>query len=228
MVIMAVGQSECPLLASCRLTATGQSPVLHFLGGVAKAICIFEPIAVLIALVAENQGTTEHTEHTEARDNRLRVVFRGRVEGNWYLSNHHKTLGKRPKVRFLSSPLKNPGFPRVFRISAKFLWLSCLSMHVHASRCCVVLCAALAPGESSSESPESSPNPRFSRENMLFCSGGAGFELGDMHAQKSGFIFIINVAGGVSSAEKSFGKFTPKRKNPDGDYLLATLSLALG
>jgi hypothetical protein len=63
---------------------------------------------------------------------------------------------------------------------------------------------------------------------MLFCSGGAGFELGDMHAQKSGFIFIINVAGGVSSAEKSFGKFTPKRKNPDGDYLLATLSLALG
>jgi len=98
MVIMAVGQSECPLLASCRLTATGQSPVLHFLGGVAKAICIFEPIAVLIALVAENQGTTEHTEHTEAgnvgttehteaRGNRLRVVFRGRVEGEWYLSN---------------------------------------------------------------------------------------------------------------------------------------------
>ena len=189
MVIMAVGQSECPLLASCRLTATGQSPVLHFLGGVAKAICIFEPIAVLIALVAENQGTTEHTEHTEAgnvgttehteaRGNRLRVVFRGRVEGEWYLSNHHKTLGKRPKVRFLSSPLKNPGFPRVFRISGQFLWLSCLSMHVHACRCCVVLCAALDPGESSSESPESSPNPRFSRENMWFCSGGAGFELG--------------------------------------------------
>jgi hypothetical protein len=145
MVIMAVGQSECPLLASCRLTATGQSLVLHFLGGVAKAICIFEPIAVLIALVAENQGTTEHsehteagnvgtTEHTEARDNRLRVVFRGRVEGNWYLSNHHKTLGKRPKVRFLSSPLKNPGFPRFFRILGQFLWPSVAPMQLGAWR----------------------------------------------------------------------------------------------
>jgi hypothetical protein len=58
------------------------------------------------------------------------------------------TLGKKPKVRFLSSPLKNPGFPRVFRILGQFLWLSCLSMHVHACRCCVVLCAALPPGES--------------------------------------------------------------------------------
>jgi hypothetical protein len=51
-------------------------------------------------------------------------------------------------------------------------------MHVHACRCCVVLCAALDPGESSCESPESSQNPRFSRESMWFCSGGAGFELG--------------------------------------------------
>jgi hypothetical protein len=41
----------------------------------------------------------------------------------------------------------------------------------------IVLCAALPPGESSCESPESSQNPRFSRENMWFCSGGAGFEL---------------------------------------------------
>jgi hypothetical protein len=93
------------------------------------------------------------------------------------LSNSSKTQGKHPKVRFLSSALKNPGFPRVFRISGQLLWLSCLSMHVHACRCCVVLCAALPPGESSSESPESSSNPRFSRENLLFCSGGAGFEL---------------------------------------------------
>jgi len=88
-----------------------------------------------------------------------------------------KTLEKHKKVRFLSSPLKNPGFPRVFRILGQLLWLSCLSMPVHACRCCVVLCAALDPGEWSSESPESSPNPRFSRENLLFCSGGAGFEL---------------------------------------------------
>jgi hypothetical protein len=41
----------------------------------------------------------------------------------------------------------------------------------------IVLCAALDPGESSCESPESPPNPRFSWENLLFCSGGAGFEL---------------------------------------------------
>jgi hypothetical protein len=41
----------------------------------------------------------------------------------------------------------------------------------------VVLCAALDPGESSCESPESFPNPRFSKENMWFCSGGAGFQL---------------------------------------------------
>jgi hypothetical protein len=87
-------------------------------------------------------------------------------------------MGKHAKVRILSSPLKNPGFPRVFRISGQFLWSSCLSMLVHACRCCVVLCAALPPGESSSESPESSPNLHFPRENMMFCSGGAGFELG--------------------------------------------------
>jgi hypothetical protein len=93
-----------------------------------------------------------------------------------------KTLGKHEKVRFLSSPLKNPGFPRVFRISGQLLWSSCLSMHVHACRCCVVLCAALDPGESSSESPESSAKPRFSRENMWFCSGGAGFELGEFES----------------------------------------------
>jgi len=41
-------------------------------------------------------------------------------------------------VRFLSSPLQNPGFPRVFRISGQLLWLSCTSMQVHACTCCVV------------------------------------------------------------------------------------------
>jgi hypothetical protein len=41
----------------------------------------------------------------------------------------------------------------------------------------IVLCDALDPGESSRESLESSPNPRFSRENGWFCSGGTGFEL---------------------------------------------------
>ena len=39
-----------------------------------------------------------------------------------------KTLVKHPKVRFLSSPLQNPGFPRVFRISGQVLWLSVAPM----------------------------------------------------------------------------------------------------
>jgi hypothetical protein len=46
----------------------------------------------------------------------------------------------------------------------------------------IVLCAALDPGESSCESPESPQNPRFSGENMRFCSGGAGFELGEFES----------------------------------------------
>jgi hypothetical protein len=69
-----------------------------------------------------------------------------------HIPNTLKTLGKHRKVRFLSSLLKKPGYPRVFRISCQFLWLSCLSMHVPACRCCVVLCAAMDPGESSCES----------------------------------------------------------------------------
>jgi hypothetical protein len=39
-----------------------------------------------------------------------------------------KTLAKHPKVRFLSSPLKNPGSPKVFRISGQFLWPSVAPM----------------------------------------------------------------------------------------------------
>jgi len=85
---------------------------------------------------AGNVGTTEHTEHTEARGNRLRVVFRGGVEGAWYLSNPSKTQGKHAKVRFLSTPLVNPGFPRVFAFRRSSFGFLCLSMHVHACRCC--------------------------------------------------------------------------------------------
>ena len=44
-----------------------------------------------------------------------------------HLSNHHKTQGKQPIVRILSSPLENPGFPRVFRISGQALRLRCPS-----------------------------------------------------------------------------------------------------
>jgi hypothetical protein len=59
----------------------------------------------------------------------------------------------------------------------------CMSMPAGAAPVeIVVLCAALDPGESSRESPESSKHPRFSRENMLFCSGGAGFELGEFES----------------------------------------------
>ena len=86
--------------------------------------------------------------------------------------------------KFGSCPLRSKTlvFPGFFASWANCFGFLCLSMHVHACRCCVVLCAALDPGESSSESPESSPNPRFSRENMLFCSGGAGFELGEFES----------------------------------------------
>jgi len=93
-----------------------------------------------------------------------------------------KTLGIHQKVRFLSSPLKTPGFPRVFRISCQLLWLS---VPIHACPCLQVLrrlVRCLGPqkrfSESSCGSPESSSNPRFSGEYMWFCSGGAGFELG--------------------------------------------------
>ena len=57
-------------------------------------------------------------------------------------------------------------------------------MHAHGCRCCpgeiIVECAALDPKNISasraSESLESSPNSRFSKEIMWFFSGGAGFE----------------------------------------------------
>ena len=89
-----------------------------------------------------------------------------------------KNTRKTPKSSNPVLSAQNPWFSQVFSHFGQLLWLSCLSMHVHACRCCVVLCAALDPGESSCESPESSQNPRFSRESMWFCSGGAGFELG--------------------------------------------------
>ena len=85
---------------------------------------------------------------------------------------------------FESCPLRSKTlvFPGFFAYWANCFGYLCLSMHVHACRCCVVSCAALDPGESSSESPESFQNPHFSRENLLFCSGGAGFELGEFES----------------------------------------------
>jgi len=86
--------------------------------------------------------------------------------------------------KFGSCPLRSKTlvFPGFFAYWANCFGYLCLSMHVHACRCCVVSCAALDPGESSSESPESFQNPHFSRENLLFCSGGAGFELGEFES----------------------------------------------
>jgi len=39
-------------------------------------------------------------------------------------------------VRFLSSPLKNPGFPKVFRVFGQLLWPS---VPIHACPCLQVL-----------------------------------------------------------------------------------------
>jgi hypothetical protein len=89
--------------------------------------------------------------------------------------------------KFGSCPLRSKTlvFPGFFACWANCFGFLCLSMHVHACRCCPCrnrrLVRCLGPqkhfSESSSESLESSPDLRFPRENMLFCIGGAGFEL---------------------------------------------------
>jgi hypothetical protein len=95
-------------------------------------------------------GTTEHTEYTEARGNRLRVVFRGRVEGEWYLSKPSKIQGKHQKVRFLSSPLVKPWFSQGFShfrpIALAFCAHPCMSKPAGAAPLeIIVSCAALDP-----------------------------------------------------------------------------------
>ena len=92
---------------------------------------------------------------------------------------HRENTQKFGSCPLRSKTLVSPGF---FAFLANCFGFLCLSMHVHACRCCVVLCAALPLGESSCESPESPLNPRFSRENGWFCSGGAGFELGEFES----------------------------------------------
>jgi hypothetical protein len=47
---------------------------------------------------------------------------------------HHVFSGDLPQVRILSSPLQNPGFPRVFRISGQLLWSSVAPMQLGAWR----------------------------------------------------------------------------------------------
>jgi hypothetical protein len=41
-----------------------------------RRLSFFHPIAVLFALFTEKQGTTEHTEYTEARHNGARIRYR--------------------------------------------------------------------------------------------------------------------------------------------------------
>jgi hypothetical protein len=95
---------------------------------------------------------------------------------------------------FGSCPLrcKTLVFPGFFAYWANCFDFLCLSMHVHACRCCpwrnhrLVRC--LGPqkhfSESSSESPELSPNPRFSWENMWFCSGGCRIRISCLRNKK--------------------------------------------
>jgi hypothetical protein len=76
-------------------------------------------------------------------------------------------------------PWFSQGFSHIWPVPLAFCAYPCTCMPAGAAPVeIIVLCAALPPGESSSESPESSQNPRFSTESMWFCSGGAGFELG--------------------------------------------------
>jgi hypothetical protein len=56
-----------------------------------------------------------------------------------------KTQGKHLQVRFLSSPLKNPGFPKVFRVSGQFLWPSVAPMQLGAWRIAALHFASRCP-----------------------------------------------------------------------------------
>gem|GEM_PF-1034698 len=99
------------------------------------------------------------------------------------LLNCPKTLGIHQKFGSCLLRSKTLVSPGIFAFLANCFVLPaypCMSMPAGAAPIeIIVLCAALVPGESSFESPESSSNPRFPRQNMWFCSGGAGFELCD-------------------------------------------------
>jgi hypothetical protein len=78
-----------------------------------------------------------------------------------------KTLGKHEKVRILSSPLKNPGFSRVFRISGQFLWPTVAPMQLGAWRLRRCISRRAAQIESFFESRESRKHWSFA------CAGSA-------------------------------------------------------
>jgi len=98
------------------------------------------------------------------------------------VQNHWENIKKFGSCPLRSKTLVFPGFFAFLANCLGFRAYPCMSMPTGAAPGeIIVSCAALASTNISvsraSESPESSPNPRFSRENMLFCSGGAGFEL---------------------------------------------------
>jgi hypothetical protein len=103
---------------------------------------------------AGNVGTTEHTEYTEARDDRWQVVFRGRVEGEWYLLKPSKITGKTSKSSVPVLSAQKPWFPQGFShiglIALAFCANPCMSMPAGAAPVeIVVSCAALDPKNNS-------------------------------------------------------------------------------
>ena len=129
------------------------------------------------------QGMREppNTRKQEETDCGLFLGGESRENGTFRTS---KNIGKTSKssVPVLSAgkPWFSQGFSHIRPISLAFCAYPCMSMPAGAAPGeIIVLCAALDPTNISvsraSESPESSSNPGSSRENMWFCSGGAGF-----------------------------------------------------
>jgi hypothetical protein len=90
---------------------------------------------------AGSVGTTEHTEYTEARDNRLRVVFRGRVEGVGTfrtLQKHRENMQKFGSCPLRSKTLVFPGFLAFRRSSFGFPAYPCMSMPAGAGSSCAL------------------------------------------------------------------------------------------
>ena len=98
-----------------------------------------------------------------------------------------KNTGKACKssVPVLSAqkPWFSQGFSHIGPIALAIHAYPCMSMPAGAAPVeNIVLCAALDPGESSRESPESSPNPRVSGKTCCVVVGGEGFELGEFES----------------------------------------------
>jgi hypothetical protein len=85
-----------------------------------------------------------------------------------------KSQEKHQKVRFLSSPLKNPGFPRVFRILGQFLWPAVAPMQLGAWRLRRCISRRAAQIESFFESRESPKHWGFACAGLvpIHASGG--------------------------------------------------------